>query len=127
MSGKGTAKGRADIKSSDEKNNVEAMTADELLASQEFPPQNKLTKRVIAFSFDYDLPIKATEEFISIIENIREQAREEMASKINEFIEKRTVSESPTWLTLKIDIATFVNNLLGEGKRNGKKGNGRML
>jgi len=77
-----TAKGRADIKSSDEKNNVEAMTADELLASQEFPPQNKLTKRVIAFPFDYDLPIKATEEFISIIENIREQAREEMLKEI---------------------------------------------
>ena len=39
MSGKGTAKGRSDIKSSDEKNNVEAMTADELLASQESSPQ----------------------------------------------------------------------------------------
>ena len=37
----GTAKGRADIKSSDEKNNVEAMTADEFLTSQEFPPQER--------------------------------------------------------------------------------------
>ena len=53
--------------------------------------------------FPYKCPIK--------------QAREEMANKINEFIEKRTVSESPTWLTLKIDIATFVNNLLVEGEK----------
>ena len=48
---------------------------------------------------------------------LQNQAREEMANKINEFIEKRTISESPTWLTLKIDIATFVNNLLGEGEK----------
>ena len=56
-------------------------------------------------------------EFEKDLLKIREQAREEMANKINEFIEKRTISESPTWLTLKIDIATFVNNLLGEGEK----------
>ena len=105
MSGKGTAKGRADIKSSDEKNNVEAMTADELLASQEFPPQNKLTKRVIAFPFDYDLSIKATGEFISIIENIREQARAEIIKELqlDTFIRlnKEDMIKFKKWLQLE--------------------------
>ena len=81
----GTAKGssREDAKVSDEINKLnQRLEIDESSSSQEFPPQNKLTKRVIAFPFDYDLPIKATEEFISIIENIREQAREEMKKEI---------------------------------------------
>ena len=134
MSGKGTAKGRADIKSSDEKNNVEAMTADELLTSQEFPPQNKLTKRVIAFPFDYDLPIKATEEFISIIENIREQTREETIKEVRqlkkdiEYTELKINAENKDlelheFNDIIIDFKELINNVitrlkqLGEGEK----------
>ena len=83
--------------------------------SQEFPPQNKLTKRVIAFPFDYDLPIKATEEFISIIENIREQAREEMLKEIRTKMTKKLKHYVPDFLT-KSDFMMINQGLLKEIK-----------
>ena len=71
LRGKGTAKGRADIKSSDEKNNVEAMTADEFLTSQEFPPQG--------FKKEVFEEIKLLKELKKLWQK---QAREEMLRKI---------------------------------------------
>ena len=92
------------------------MTGKEIVESQESSPQ-----RFMELADKYEIWTIEREdigcEFEKDLLKIREQAREEMASKINEFIEKRTVSESPTWLTLKIDIATFVNNLLVEGEK----------
>jgi len=95
------------------------MTGKEIVESQESSPQIFLYFEKHQKGY-LELAIPTTEKVKQIKNRIlfeRNQAREEMANKINEFIEKRTVSESPTWLTLKIDIATFVNNLLGEGEK----------
>ena len=107
----GTAKGSDTESFLNKYNSISATTS-----SQESSPQ-----RFMELADKYEIWTIEREdigcEFEKDLLKIREQAREEMANKINEFIEKRKVSESPTWLTLKIDIATFVNKQLGEEEK----------
>ena len=81
-----TAKGRADIKSSDEKNNVEAMTADELLASQEFPSQKFLYfERCQDGYIEYNIPTNTKIRMVlDKIEFEIEQARAEIIKEVSE-------------------------------------------
>ena len=131
----GTAKGEVDSEGS---NLSEVSVRDtKPIASQESSPQNKLTKRVIAFPFDYDLPIKATEEFISIIENIREQTREETIKEVRqlkkdiEYTELKINAENKDlelheFNDIIIDFKELINNVitrlkqLGEGEKKRK-------
>ena len=88
------------------------------------------TERVFAFPFDYNLSIKATGEFVSIIENIREQARAEMIKEIMESIINMEISLSMSycknkeqkmmkkaqWEAIKC-FKSFIKQLEKEGKK----------